>query len=139
MYRRPPRSTRDRWSAASELYKRQGRERGRGLPARLPARPGHPGAGGAARRRERRGDRGQLVAGRDRRGRRRDLHRRVGLDGPGAVSYTHLRAHETGLDLVCRLSLEKKKKKKIPESYQKLRDHDNVNDINYKKLLDRQL
>eukprot|EP00657_Telonema_sp_P-1_P001521 TRINITY_DN140_c0_g1_i14.p1 TRINITY_DN140_c0_g1~~TRINITY_DN140_c0_g1_i14.p1 ORF type:complete len:143 (-),score=74.10 TRINITY_DN140_c0_g1_i14:66-494(-) len=29
------------------------------------------------------------------------------------VSYTHLRAHETVLDLVCRLLLEKKKKKKI--------------------------
>eukprot|EP00656_Telonema_subtile_P044069 TRINITY_DN50373_c0_g1_i1.p1 TRINITY_DN50373_c0_g1~~TRINITY_DN50373_c0_g1_i1.p1 ORF type:complete len:418 (-),score=126.32 TRINITY_DN50373_c0_g1_i1:9-1262(-) len=35
------------------------------------------------------------------------------LDGPApqAVSYTHLRAHETVLDLVCRLLLEKKKKK----------------------------
>ena len=31
---------------------------------------------------------------------------RVGI---GAVSYTHLRAHETVLDLVCRLLLEKKK------------------------------
>eukprot|EP00656_Telonema_subtile_P021237 TRINITY_DN22271_c0_g1_i1.p1 TRINITY_DN22271_c0_g1~~TRINITY_DN22271_c0_g1_i1.p1 ORF type:complete len:221 (-),score=25.03 TRINITY_DN22271_c0_g1_i1:16-678(-) len=31
----------------------------------------------------------------------------------GAVSYTHLRAHETVLDLVCRLLLEKKKKMKI--------------------------
>ena len=31
----------------------------------------------------------------------------------GPVSYTHLRAHETVLDLVCRLLLEKKKKKKI--------------------------
>src|SRR5665648_1247123 len=30
-----------------------------------------------------------------------------------AVSYTHLRAHETRHDLVCRLLLEKKKKKKI--------------------------
>ena len=29
--------------------------------------------------------------------------------GVGAVSYTHLRAHETVLDLVCRLLLEKKK------------------------------
>ena len=29
--------------------------------------------------------------------------------GPDAVSYTHLRAHETVLDLVCRLLLEKKK------------------------------
>src|SRR5674476_1179647 len=28
----------------------------------------------------------------------------------GAVSYTHLRAHETGRNLVCRLLLEKKKK-----------------------------
>jgi len=39
--------------------------------------------------------------------------------GPGSssvwlhpVSYTHLRAHETGRNLVCRLLLEKKKKKK---------------------------
>ena len=29
--------------------------------------------------------------------------------GLGSVSYTHLRAHETVLDLVCRLLLEKKK------------------------------
>ena len=29
--------------------------------------------------------------------------------GPEPVSYTHLRAHETVLDLVCRLLLEKKK------------------------------
>ena len=29
-----------------------------------------------------------------------------------AVSYTHLRAHETVLDLVCRLLLEKKKAQK---------------------------
>src|SRR5450756_2455328 len=31
-------------------------------------------------------------------------------NGGGAVSYTHLRAHETRHDLVCRLLLEKKKK-----------------------------
>ena len=30
-------------------------------------------------------------------------------DGSEPVSYTHLRAHETVLDLVCRLLLEKKK------------------------------
>ena len=30
-------------------------------------------------------------------------------DGNWPVSYTHLRAHETVLDLVCRLLLEKKK------------------------------
>src|SRR5665811_760607 len=34
----------------------------------------------------------------------------VFLDLVEAVSYTHLRAHETVLDLVCRLLLEKKKK-----------------------------
>ena len=32
----------------------------------------------------------------------------------GPVSYTHLRAHETVLDLVCRLLLEKKKTKTKP-------------------------
>ena len=31
--------------------------------------------------------------------------------GHTPVSYTHLRAHETGRNLVCRLLLEKKKKK----------------------------
>ena len=35
-------------------------------------------------------------------------------DGPGPVSYTHLRAHETVLDLVCRLLLEKKKAPVLP-------------------------
>ena len=48
----------------------------------------------------------------------RDLHLRLGgviavvqadADELGPVSYTHLRAHETVLDLVCRLLLEKKK------------------------------
>ena len=33
---------------------------------------------------------------------------RTGGAAPDAVSYTHLRAHETVLDLVCRLLLEKK-------------------------------
>ena len=33
------------------------------------------------------------------------------LDVPRAVSYTHLRAHETPEHLVCRLLLEKKKQK----------------------------
>ena len=37
----------------------------------------------------------------------RDLARARGL---APVSYTHLRAHETVLDLVCRLLLENKKK-----------------------------
>src|SRR5674476_271728 len=34
----------------------------------------------------------------------------LGENGTGPVSYTHLRAHETGRNLVCRLLLEKKKK-----------------------------
>ena len=34
-------------------------------------------------------------------------------DRTDTVSYTHLRAHETGRNLVCRLLLEKKKKKNI--------------------------
>ena len=40
-------------------------------------------------------------------------HHLVSLQrGAHPVSYTHLRAHETVLDLVCRLLLEKKKPKK---------------------------
>ena len=38
-------------------------------------------------------------------------------DGALAVSYTHLRAHETVLDLVCRLLLEKKKNTGIDTQY----------------------
>ena len=34
------------------------------------------------------------------------------LGNKATVSYTHLRAHETVLDIVCRLLLEKKKAKK---------------------------
>ena len=37
-----------------------------------------------------------------------DIYRRTLLQSLNAVSYTHLRAHETVLDLVCRLLLEKK-------------------------------
>ena len=33
----------------------------------------------------------------------------IDIDEPETVSYTHLRAHETEADLVCRLLLEKKK------------------------------
>ena len=42
------------------------------------------------------------------------LHRELGRKFRYApVSYTHLRAHETVLDLVCRLLLEKKKNKRL--------------------------
>eukprot|EP00831_Metopus_contortus_P027723 TRINITY_DN2323_c0_g1_i1.p2 TRINITY_DN2323_c0_g1~~TRINITY_DN2323_c0_g1_i1.p2 ORF type:complete len:205 (-),score=54.23 TRINITY_DN2323_c0_g1_i1:31-645(-) len=46
-------------------------------------------------------------------------------DTPMPVSYTHLRAHETSLHLVCRLLLEKKKQK-----YHKLEhEHQQPNDV----------
>ena len=83
MIRRPPRSTLDRSSAASDVYKRQGPD----LPA--------------AERLRRAGD------GADH---RRDGSAPHGLLYLWPVSYTHLRAHETVLDLVCRLLLEKKTK-----------------------------
>ena len=41
-----------------------------------------------------------------------DAYPSIALGTVEAVSYTHLRAHETVLDLVCRLLLENKKKKK---------------------------
>ena len=40
-----------------------------------------------------------------------DQQHRASLKQMGPVSYTHLRAHETVLDIVCRLLLEKKKHK----------------------------
>ena len=39
------------------------------------------------------------------------------IQGIEAVSYTHLRAHETGRNLVCRLLLEKKKKQQDYYAY----------------------
>ena len=87
MIRRPPRSTLDRSSAASDVYKRQvlgellqDQPVGRAVGQRSHL-PGAPG----------------LFAE---------------VPGSRAVSYTHLRAHETVLDLVCRLLLEKKKQTK---------------------------
>ena len=44
------------------------------------------------------------------------LDNTLGADELVAVSYTHLRAHETVLDLVCRLLLEKKKKTIIKQT-----------------------
>ena len=43
-----------------------------------------------------------------------------------AVSYTHLRAHETGRNLVCRLLLEKKKKKKQTGRKSDRKNHTNT-------------
>ena len=85
MIRRPPRSTQSRSSAASDVYKRQ-----------------------------------------DNRYAQTDMDDDIAIEEASessdtyqtdedeieTVSYTHLRAHETVLDLVCRLLLEKKKKTK---------------------------
>ena len=109
MIRRPPRSTLDRSSAASDVYKRQGQ----GLHTEVSHIPinsedrGYPCACGAY------GCIEAYLAGTHF---ARHLSRRLGreLDGNQclSVSYTHLRAHETVLDLVCRLLLEKKHKTK---------------------------
>ena len=85
MIRRPPRSTLDRSSAASDVYKRQGG----GGPQPAPVGLDEIALAGLE----------AADAGSD--GRDTD-----------AVSYTNLRAHETVLDLVCRLLLEKKKNDK---------------------------
>ena len=98
MIRRPPRSTLDRSSAASDVYKRQflHKSLGRYVQRLVGAtRPMDPATDWLERSPS-------------------DLVER-GVDlgaSPRAiisVSYTHLRAHETVLDLVCRLLLEKKK------------------------------
>ena len=82
MIRRPPRSTLDRSSAASDVYKRQGLALG---DDEAPT------------------DLAQALDYRIR-------HLLVDeFQDTSPVSYTHLRAHETVLDLVCRLLLEKKK------------------------------
>ena len=96
MVRRPPRSTLDRSAAASDVYKRQhhggGVQRvGRRVQRRLRGYECHEIVGHA------------FV--------HEHARRRVAAFAlVEAVSYTHLRVHETVLDLVCRLLLEKKKK-----------------------------
>ena len=91
MIRRPPRSTLDRSSAASDVYKRQGAPR----------------------------DLRDLLEGALRCAQVAAVEAEIGIDHSderevgeviAPVSYTHLRAHETVLDLVCRLLLEKKNK-----------------------------
>ena len=46
--------------------------------------------------------------------------------GTASVSYTHLRAHETVLDLVCRLLLEKKKTMKQHNTFRVLKHRNNM-------------
>ena len=79
MIRRPPRSTLDRSSAASDVYKRQAQ--GNAFSARVFEKAKAEGAEAV------------IVS--------------AAIEAElTAVSYTHLRAHETVLDLVCRLLLE---------------------------------
>ena len=52
----------------------------------------------------------------------------AGVDGlilvcAGAVSYTHLRAHETVLDIVCRLLLEKQNRTKSYRQHTQYNNH----------------
>ena len=89
MIRRPPRSTLDRSSAASDVYKRQQFYRGEKSRSRA---TGGSGLGLAI------------------------VKAILEAHGVQTVSYTHPRAHETVLDLVCRLLLEKKKETHIRAS-----------------------
>ena len=95
MIRRPPRSTLDRSSAASDVYKRQP---WKGLFSGLLKAANFEDCNDVSES----FDAGIPFSGRE-----------WQIDSWSAepVSYTHLRAHETVLDLVCRLLLEKKKKK----------------------------
>ena len=99
MIRRPPRSTLDRSSAASDVYKRQGLAFGNiaGLSNMMvgPVMLGHFVASIIDF---------LIIAAVIYFG-----FKGLKLDRLDAVSYTHLRAHETVLDIVCRLLLEKKK------------------------------
>ena len=90
MIRRPPRSTLDRSSAASDVYKRQLT----GCFHQAHIQPGLILQHGAYA-----------------------CQNGAGPSTPSTVSYTHLRAHETVLDLVCRLLLEKKKHNRSKYAY----------------------
>ena len=103
MVRRPPRSTLDRSSAASEVYKRQ-------VLLRLDAT--ETKADQAAIERELAIQKMQLRridAELQHQPLRQQSDDDAELLAQAPVSYTHLRAHETVLDLVCRLLLEKNK------------------------------
>eukprot|EP00658_Telonema_sp_P-2_P052467 TRINITY_DN4068_c0_g1_i1.p1 TRINITY_DN4068_c0_g1~~TRINITY_DN4068_c0_g1_i1.p1 ORF type:complete len:102 (+),score=17.97 TRINITY_DN4068_c0_g1_i1:118-423(+) len=98
MIRRPPRSTLSSSSAASDVYKRQVLKQliiGRAvISAHAIIRLELTALPGASKPDIRSSARGAF---------------------PVPVSYTHLRAHETPEHLVCRLLLEKKKKKIKPK------------------------
>mgnify|MGYP003380894270 CR=1 FL=1 len=106
MIRRPPRSTLDRSSAASDVYKRQKENEGH---EQHPDRRHDELDPGEQSQHHARCDR-PLAVGHSECYQAQRGSRQVGeASDVAAVSYTHLRAHETVLDLVCRLLLEKKK------------------------------
>src|SRR5450756_2829732 len=98
MIRRPPRSTQSRSSAASDVYKRQVI-----TPTQARTSLGRSFSVESMPTSRRSVVRPQVRAS-------RIVVRSRSRSAP--VSYTHLRAHETRHDLVCRLLLEKKKKLK---------------------------
>mgnify|MGYP007112173984 CR=1 FL=1 len=105
MIRRPPRSTQSRSSAASDVYKRQQMQRLEEIILKnLQDRSGEDcywweGSWRLS------SELLELVAKNTESLRMAGFKRGYRI---AAVSYTHLRAHETVLDLVCRLLLEKK-------------------------------
>ena len=103
MIRRPPRSTQSRSSAASDVYKRQVLSN----LSRLINDCETYFTGKRADNKSQIGKRWQMVMWRYDKDDEYD-----NLLNYKAVSYTHLRAHETPEHLVCRLLLEKKKNKK---------------------------
>ena len=86
MIRRPPRSTQSRSSAASDVYKRQDGNLSIHLTKLENVK--------------------YIII-------KKDFKDNKPRTRYSSVSYTHLRAHETVLDLVCRLLLEKKKKNNL--------------------------
>eukprot|EP00657_Telonema_sp_P-1_P011575 TRINITY_DN6835_c0_g1_i1.p1 TRINITY_DN6835_c0_g1~~TRINITY_DN6835_c0_g1_i1.p1 ORF type:complete len:112 (+),score=49.58 TRINITY_DN6835_c0_g1_i1:17-352(+) len=111
MIRRPPRSTLSRSSAASDVYKRQRRVRDCPVVVQEPLNGVEDI--GLTEFEERLADAVTCGALRDNIAavdtRLAVYSLAVARRAATAVSYTHLRAHETVLDLVCRLLLEKKK------------------------------
>ena len=114
IFRRPPRSTLDRSSAASDVYKRQGYLNAAIDMANefLPANKLIVYTEGKAYPRQ---DANSVGNGSMLKGKvivlidEGSASASEIVTGALPVSYTHLRAHETVLDLVCRLLLEKKK------------------------------
>ena len=87
MMRRPPRSPLDRSSAASDVYKRQDHDAAHGGRPSLGVVAGRPVVP----------DELAITA----------THQKADGVTRAPVSYTHLRAHEPALDIVCRLLLAK--------------------------------